>query len=87
MGRVQRGVKEEGRFAWDEKSKAEEKLAQLRAKSKKLYFIQPIKEVISDSARPAQEIAPPEEEEEVLEEEAVLDDEDEIEEEDDSEEE
>jgi hypothetical protein len=40
-------MKEEGRYAYDQRAEAEEKLEQLRAKSKKLYFIQPIKEVIS----------------------------------------
>src|SRR5690606_33664906 len=43
-------LKEEGRFAYDERDKAEEKLAALRNRStKKLYFIQPIKETLSDS--------------------------------------
>jgi hypothetical protein len=83
-------LKEEGRFAWDERDKADEKLALLRSKSKKLYFIQPIKEAISDSARPADEAAPAADEE-ILDEEAVTDDDDETEEfeedEDDSEEE
>lgn len=81
-------LKEEGRFAWNEKDKAEEKLALLRSKSKKLYFIQPIKESISDSARPPEDVLSPADEEELLEEEALTeDDEDEVEEEDDSEEE
>jgi hypothetical protein len=39
-------MKEEGRFAYDQKDAAEEKIEQLRQKSKKLYFIQPVKEVI-----------------------------------------
>lgn len=44
-------LKEEGRFAYDERDKAEERLAQLRARStKKLYFIQPIKESLSAAA-------------------------------------
>jgi hypothetical protein len=72
-------LKEEGRFAWNERDKAEEKLALLRSKSKKLYFIQPIKEAISDSARPADEVAPPADEE-IPDEEALGDDEDEAEE-------
>lgn len=43
-------LKEEGRFNYDERDKAEEKLAALRNRStKKLYFIQPIKETLSDS--------------------------------------
>ncbi len=52
-------LKEEGRFAYDEREKAEEKLAALQKRSaKRLYFIQPIKETIT-------EVAPaPEEEEE-----------------------
>lgn len=59
-------LKEEGRYAYDERDKAEERLEQLRSKSKKLYFIQPIKEVISD-APPAEETSVPPEEEEVAE--------------------
>lgn len=51
-------LKEEGRYAYDERGKAEEKLAQLRARSKKLFFIQPIKESLSESA-PAQEESVP----------------------------
>lgn len=44
-------LKEEGRFAYDERDKAEEKLAALRNRSsKKLYFIQPIKETLSSSS-------------------------------------
>jgi hypothetical protein len=79
-------LKEEGRFLWNEKDKAEEKLALLRSKSKKLYFIQPIKESISsDSARPADEAPAPADEEEVVEEEALRDDEDEVEEADEAE--
>jgi hypothetical protein len=43
-------MKEEGRFPYDQLAAAEEKAEQLRAKSKKLYFIQPIKEVIAEPA-------------------------------------
>ena len=39
-------MKEEGRFPYDQKAAAEEKIEALRQKSKKLYFIQPVKEVI-----------------------------------------
>uniref|UniRef100_A0A7C2P516 Uncharacterized protein n=1 Tax=Schlesneria paludicola TaxID=360056 RepID=A0A7C2P516_9PLAN len=39
-------MKEEGRFPYDQRAAAEEKIEQLRQKSKKLYFIQPVKEVI-----------------------------------------
>lgn len=46
-------LKEEARFPYNERPQAEEKLEQLRQKSKKLYFIQPIKELITDgSAQP-----------------------------------
>lgn len=44
-------MKEEGRFAYDQRKEAEEKLELLRSKSKKLYFIQPIKEVITDAPK------------------------------------
>ena len=39
-------MKEEGRFPYDQKAAAEEKIEQLKLKSKKLYFIQPVKEII-----------------------------------------
>ncbi len=46
-------LREEARFAFNERTQAEEKLEALRQKSKKLYFIQPIKELITDgSAQP-----------------------------------
>lgn len=54
-------LKEEGRFAYDELDKAEERLAQLRSKSKKLYFIQPIKVTLSESG-PVDEAALPQDE-------------------------
>lgn len=58
-------LKEEGRFAYDERDKAEEKLAALRNRStKKLYFIQPIKETLSDS--PASEEDDPADDDELL---------------------
>ena len=41
-------MKEEARFPYDQRAAAEEKAEQLRAKSKKMYFIQPVKEVISE---------------------------------------
>lgn len=42
-------MKEEERFSYDQRAAAEEKVEQLRQKSnKKLYFIQPVKEVIGD---------------------------------------
>lgn len=41
-------MKEEGRFSYDQYAAAEEKIEQLRQKSKKMYFIQPVKEVIGE---------------------------------------
>lgn len=44
-------MKEEARFPYEERDAAEEKIKQLRTKStKKVYFIQPIKEPISEPA-------------------------------------
>jgi hypothetical protein len=62
-------LKEEARFPYDQRKQAEEKLEQLRSKSKKLYFIQPIKEVISAEAAAAEEAADEREDEEVEEDE------------------
>lgn len=43
-------MKEEGRFPYDQRAAAEEKIEQLKLKAgKKLYFIQPVKEVIGDA--------------------------------------
>jgi len=45
-------MKEEARFPYDQRKAAEQKIEQLRAKvtkTKRLYFIQPIKEVIVDA--------------------------------------
>lgn len=54
-------MKEEARFPWEERSEAEAKLEQLRSKSKKSYFIQPLKEPITkpdeDEVPPADEAA------------------------------
>ena len=42
-------LKEQARFPYDQRVAAEEKIKQLRARStKKMYFIQPIKEPITD---------------------------------------
>ncbi len=41
-------MKEEGRFPYDQKAAAEGKIEQLRLKSKKMYFIQPVKELIGE---------------------------------------
>ena len=55
-------MKEEARFPYDQRAAAEERLEQLRSKGKKMYFIQPIKELItaasaSAAAEPAAEEA------------------------------
>lgn len=50
-------LKEEARFPYDQRKQAEEKLELLRSKSKKLYFIQPIKEVITAESAAAAEAA------------------------------
>ncbi|QDT14308.1 hypothetical protein [Alienimonas californiensis] len=44
-------LKEEGRYTYAERDKAEEKLESLRAKAtKKMYFLQPIKVPLGDAA-------------------------------------
>lgn len=43
-------MKEEARFPYDQFAEAEERIEALRQKSKKLYFIQPVKELIGDGA-------------------------------------
>jgi hypothetical protein len=44
-------MKEEGRFPYDQRDAAEERIEQLKAKSaKKLFFIQTVKEVITEAA-------------------------------------
>jgi hypothetical protein len=54
-------MKEEGRFPYDKKADAEAKLELLRSKSKKLYFLQAVKEVIGESAVPVSDIIPADE--------------------------
>lgn len=44
-------MKEEGRYPYDQRKEAEKKLEQLSSKSKKQFFIQPMKEVISEPAK------------------------------------
>ena len=78
-------MKEEGRFPYDQKEAAEAKLEQLRSKSKKLYFLQPVKEVIGDApppeTLPEEDEVPETAETETDEDEEVLEDaEDEVEE-------
>ncbi len=41
-------MKEEGRYPYFERKEADKKIEQLRAKSSKLYFIQAVKEVITE---------------------------------------
>jgi hypothetical protein len=41
-------MKEEGRFPYHERAAAEERIEQLKLKSKKMYFIQPVKEIIGE---------------------------------------
>jgi hypothetical protein len=51
-------MKEEGRFAYDARDSAEEKVQQLKLKSpKKIFFIQAIKETIIPPAKPAEAAA------------------------------
>ena len=51
-------MKEEGRFPFDQREAAEERVQQLKAKSpKKIYFIQAIKETIVAPAKAAEEVA------------------------------
>ena len=87
-------MKEEGRFPYDQRAAAEEKIELLRQKSKKLYFIHPLKEVIGEAPTSAKLVtAEIEEDEEVVvvkrrtseDEEEEDDDEEEEEEEDDDE--
>ncbi len=48
-------MKEEGRFAYDARESAEEKVQQLKLKSpKKIFFIQAIKETIIPPAKPVE---------------------------------
>lgn len=57
-------MREEGRFLYYEKDKAEELLANLLAKGKRRYFMQPLKEALNPDGTPiVQVVAPPPEEE------------------------
>jgi hypothetical protein len=50
-------MKEEGRFSYDQRDAAEEKVQQLKLKSpKKIYFIQTIKETIVAPLKAAEEV-------------------------------
>lgn len=48
-------MREEGRYLYHERDKAEEKLEQLLAKGKRRYFIQPIKEPLDSEGQPMTE--------------------------------
>jgi hypothetical protein len=48
-------MKEEARFPYDQRAAAEERLEQLRAKGKRMYFIQPIKELVTVTTAAAAE--------------------------------
>lgn len=76
-------MKEEGRFPYDQRAAAEEKIELLRQKSKKMYFIQPLKEIIGEAPGTAKLITAEIEEEDVkaVRRPAADDDEDEDEEE------
>ena len=50
-------MKEEGRFAYDQKEAAEERLAVLKNRGKKLYFMQLVKELITDSPTPIKAVS------------------------------
>ncbi len=54
-------MKEEGRFPYDQKEAAEAKLELLRSKSKKLYFLQPVKEALGDVVASSTEVLPSDE--------------------------
>jgi len=52
-------MREEGRYPYHERDKADEKLEQLLAKGKRRYFIQPIKEPLDSEGNPMTEEATP----------------------------
>ena len=51
-------MKEEGRYPYDQKEAAEERLAILQGRGKKLYFMQMVKELITGSADGFQVVEP-----------------------------
>ena len=60
-------MKEEGRYPYDQKEAAEERLAVLQGRGKKLYFMQMVKELITGSGEGVQVVEPVlEEDEEVV---------------------
>ena len=50
-------MKEEGRFAYADRAGADTRAAELSAKHKKIYFVQPIKEPLGDHVAEAEEEA------------------------------
>lgn len=58
-------MKEEGRYPYDQKEAAEEKLQALRSRGKRLYFMQMVKELITDGSGPVLPIEPVIEDEEL----------------------
>jgi hypothetical protein len=80
-------MKEEGRFPYDQRAAAEEKIELLRQKSKKMYFIQPLKEVIGEAPGSARLITAEIEEEDVKASKKVIAEDEEDEDEDEDEEE
>ncbi len=79
--------KEEDRFPFEQKKEAEERIEVLRSKSKRLYWLQPVKEVLGAAAAPVTDIYEeplvPEVEADAEEEELEEEEEEEAEEEDD----
>jgi hypothetical protein len=59
-------MKEEGRYPYDQKEAADERLAVLQGRGKKLYFMQMVKELITGSADGFQAVEPVLDEEETV---------------------
>ena len=55
-------LKEEARFPYDQREQADEKLAALRSKGRRLYFLQPIKESLSAQTAVPEDEEPDEDE-------------------------
>lgn len=74
-------MKEEGRYPYDQKEAAEERLAILQGRGKKLYFMQMVKELITGSADGVQVIEPSlddDDDDDVVTKKAVVKDEDDL---------
>lgn len=75
-------MKEEGRYPYDQKEAAEERLAILQGRGKKLYFMQMVKELITGSADGVQVIEPSldddDDDDDVIVKKAVVKDEDDL---------